>query len=111
MARDIAEYRSGTAILIKSVDSKARPTWDFERKVRLVELFERPCVACVHDVVQPWLCTSLCTQGRHVTRFMSPSSANHRRDARRQMQVDALFFTAKQKLREYQPPFTGSLFD
>ena len=98
--RNVAKYRPGAAILIERVDTKAGQLGDFERKVGFVEFFERLALLVVHDVVHHAV-HFFVHQRRHVDAFHVAVDADHRRNARRQMQVRRIVLHRKgEKLRD-----------
>jgi hypothetical protein len=94
LARDGAEHRAGAAVLVEGVDAKARQALDLEREVALQRVLVGLALRVVHDVVHH-VVHLLVLERVDIDATHVAVHADHRRQARGQVQVEALFLTEK----------------
>ena len=96
LRRNRPQYRRGAAVLHESVDAKARQVRDRERKVALQILFVELPLPVVHDVVEHAVHVFMLHRGQ-VDALDVAMYADHRRQARRKVQVGGLVLDDKRK--------------
>ena len=89
LARDRAEHRAGAAVLVEGVDAKARQALDLEAEVALQRVLVVLALRIVHDVVHH-VVHLLVLERVDVDAAHVAVHADHRRQARRQVQVGGL---------------------